>query len=93
MELQTEDKVLIYENKVDIMFAHQAGKIVLDGIVKKISQKVNLPTNYDKFGKEKLKRGFIVGRPFPPYYDWCRISTGTSQEVDKFVSAMLDIYS
>ena len=25
---------ILNENKVDIMFAHQAGKIVLDGIVK-----------------------------------------------------------
>ena len=41
---------ILNENKVDIIFAHQAGKIVLDGIVKKISQKVNLPTNYNKFG-------------------------------------------
>ena len=47
----------------------------------------------DILSKEMLDKGVIVGRPFPPFYDWCRISTGTSQEVDRFVSAMLDIYS
>ena len=40
-----------------------------------------------------LDKGVRVGRAFPPFYDWCRISTGTSQEVDKFISAMLEIYS
>ena len=47
----------------------------------------------DILSKEMLDKGVRVGRPFPPFYDWCRISTGTSQEVDRFVSAMLDIYS
>ena len=46
----------------------------------------------DILSKEMLDKGVRVGRPFPPFYDWCRISTGTSQEVDRFVSAMLDIY-
>ena len=41
---------ILSENKVDIMFAHQAGKIVLDGIIKKISKEIYLPTNYDRFG-------------------------------------------
>ena len=47
----------------------------------------------DDLSKEMLDKGIRVGRPFPPFYDWCRISTGTSQEVDKFISAMLEIYS
>jgi histidinol-phosphate aminotransferase len=47
----------------------------------------------DILSKEMLDKGVIVGRPFPPFFDWCRISTGTSQEVDRFVNAMLDIYS
>ena len=38
----------------------------------------------DEFGKEMLERGFIVGRPFPPYYDWCRISTGKVEDVEAF---------
>ena len=47
----------------------------------------------DILSKEMLNKGVRIGRPFPPFYDWCRISTGTSQEVDRFVNSMLDIYS
>ena len=47
----------------------------------------------DDLSKEMLAKGVRVGRPFPPFYDWCRISTGTSQEVDRFVSAMLEVYT
>lgn len=28
-----------------------------------------------------LEKGFRIGRPFPPLNDWCRISTGTIEEV------------
>ena len=44
----------------------------------------------DNLSKEMLDKGIRVGRAFPPFYDWCRISTGTSQEVDNFISAMLE---
>ena len=47
----------------------------------------------DILSKEMLDKGVRIGRPFPPFYKWCRISTGTSQEVDKFVNAMLEVYS
>ena len=47
----------------------------------------------DILSKEMLDKGVIVGRPFPPFYDWCRISTGTSEEVDKFINGMLEVYS
>ncbi len=47
----------------------------------------------DILSKDMLDKGVIVGRPFPPFYDWCRVSTGTSQEVDKFENAMLSIYT
>ena len=47
----------------------------------------------DKLSAEMLKKGVRIGRPFPPFYDWCRISTGTSEEVDKFINSMLEIYS
>ena len=47
----------------------------------------------DDLSKEMLAKGVRIGRPFPPFYDWCRISTGTSQEVDRFVNAMLEVYS
>ena len=47
----------------------------------------------DELGAQMLDKGVIIGRPFPPFYDWCRISTGTSEEVDKFINGMLEIYS
>jgi histidinol-phosphate aminotransferase len=47
----------------------------------------------DVLSKEMLSKGVRVGRAFPPFYDWCRISTGTTQEVDRFVNAMLEVYS
>ena len=47
----------------------------------------------DKLSVEMLEKGVRVGRPFPPFYDWCRISTGTSQEVDRFIESMLEVYS
>ncbi len=47
----------------------------------------------DKLSAEMLEKGVRVGRPFPPFYDWCRISTGTSEEVDRFIESMLDVYS
>ncbi len=47
----------------------------------------------DKLSAEMLEKGIRVGRPFPPFYDWCRISTGTSEEVDRFIESMLEVYS
>ena len=47
----------------------------------------------DKLSAEMFEKGVRVGRPFPPFYDWCRISTGTSEEVDRFIESMLEVYS
>ncbi len=43
-------------------------------------------------GPQMLEEGVRIGRPFPPFYDWCRISTGTLEEVDRFVDGMLKVY-
>lgn len=43
-------------------------------------------------GPAMLEKGVRIGRPFPPFYDWCRISTGTPEEVDLFIKGMLEIY-
>ena len=40
--------------------------------------------NIAAFNAEMLKEGVKVGRPFPPYTNWCRISTGTIEEVKFF---------
>ncbi|MDQ8182395.1 histidinol-phosphate transaminase [Pelagicoccus sp. SDUM812005] len=44
------------------------------------------------FQKMMKERGFLVGRPFPPYEDWCRISIGTQKEMESYKAAMLDVF-
>jgi histidinol-phosphate aminotransferase len=34
------------------------------------------------------ERGVMIGRPFPPLTDWCRISTGTMEDLEKFGSVL-----
>jgi len=45
-----------------------------------------------ELGEQMLAEGVRIGRPFPPFYDWCRISTGTDEEIDRFVQGMLKLY-
>ena len=45
-----------------------------------------------ELGPAMLAKGLRIGRPFPPFYDWCRISTGTLEEVDVFIKGMMEIY-
>jgi histidinol-phosphate aminotransferase len=37
------------------------------------------------------KRGVLVGRKFPPYDSWLRVSIGTAEEMTKFVKAFKEI--
>lgn len=43
--------------------------------------------------KAMAKENVLIGRPFPPLYDWCRISTGTTEEVNAFCNALKSVYS
>lgn len=36
-------------------------------------------------------RGVLVGRPFPPMLDWCRVSTGTDEQTLKFAGALREV--
>ncbi|WP_297338297.1 histidinol-phosphate transaminase [Algoriphagus sp.] len=36
-------------------------------------------------------KGIIIGRPFPPLNDWCRISTGTPEEVAMFTTTLKEV--
>jgi len=36
-------------------------------------------------------RNIMVGRPFPPMLDWCRVSIGTEDEMSTFLSVFEDI--
>jgi histidinol-phosphate aminotransferase len=40
------------------------------------------------FQKTMADRGILVGRPFPPYTDWCRVSLGTVEEMQRFAGAL-----
>ena len=46
----------------------------------------------DELGKQMLEKGVRIGRPFPPFYDWCRISVGTLPEVQAFTNALTEVY-
>ena len=39
------------------------------------------------------KQGVVIGRPFPPLYDWARISTGTMEEMHSFGKALEQVLS
>ena len=40
-----------------------------------------------------MKEGIRVGRPFPPLTDWCRISMGTEEQVERLCTATRKIFS
>lgn len=42
---------------------------------------------------EFRKRGVAVGRPFPPMLDYARVSIGTEDEMDRFMTAFREIFS
>jgi histidinol-phosphate aminotransferase len=44
-----------------------------------------------ELNKAFADRGMIIGRPFPPLNDWCRISTGTPEEVALFNKHLKEI--
>jgi histidinol-phosphate aminotransferase len=49
--------------------------------------------NIENLQQQMLAKGIMVGRPFPPFDDWCRISTGTLEEVIQFNDALKKVLS
>ena len=39
------------------------------------------------------KKGVVIGRPFPPLYNWARISTGTMEDMQSFGLALKEVLS
>lgn len=39
------------------------------------------------------KEGVSIGRPFPPFLNWARISTGTTEQVEQFGTALRKVMS
>ncbi len=48
--------------------------------------------NIDELGGRMLDKGIMVGRAFPPFYDWCRVSTGTLEETELFAQSLISLY-
>ncbi len=46
-----------------------------------------------EFGKKMLQHNIKVGRPFRPLLDWCRISTGKTEDMHAVVQALKELYS
>jgi len=46
----------------------------------------------NELGAKMLEKGVRVGRAFPPFYDWCRISTGTLEEMNLFAESLISLY-
>jgi histidinol-phosphate aminotransferase len=40
---------------------------------------------------DALAKGFLLGRAFPPYNDWVRVSIGTPQEMQSFVKILPEL--
>ena len=41
-----------------------------------------------EFNERMKAKNILVGRPFPPLMDWCRVSTGKLEDVEKFVKIL-----
>ena len=47
----------------------------------------------EKVNKAYLEQGIRVGRAFPPLNDWCRVSMGTLEQVEKLCAATKAIFA
>ena len=47
----------------------------------------------DKVAKFMKDKGVLIGRPFPPYYEWCRISTGKIEDLKVFGEKLKEFYA
>ncbi|MCA9744057.1 MAG: histidinol-phosphate aminotransferase family protein [Deferribacteres bacterium] len=44
-----------------------------------------------EFRREMRQRGLLVGRPFPPFLDWCRLSMAKPEEMHIFADAFREL--
>ena len=44
-----------------------------------------------EFQKAMREKGFLVGRPFPPYLEWCRLSMAMPGQMRLFCGALRDV--
>ena len=86
-----------YKDKEYIDFVLQKNKEALD-IVYNLFEKHNVRhikansnftffetgINFDEVKKRFLNHGIDVGRPFPPFLTWCRVSTAKPEDMKYF---------
>ena len=53
---------------------------------------VNMKKDVTAVGEDFLKKGFVVGRKFPPMNDWLRVSVGTEDEMSRFMKAFKELF-
>jgi histidinol-phosphate aminotransferase len=53
---------------------------------------VNVKKDVGGVGEEFLKKGFVVGRKFPPMNEWMRVSVGTADEMDRFMKGFKELF-
>ena len=53
---------------------------------------VNVKKDVTPVGEAFLKKGFVVGRKFPPMSEWLRISVGTDEEMKGFLKAFKELF-
>jgi len=46
-----------------------------------------------KLANRMLEHNVRVGRPFPPLHNWCRVSTGTEDDMAKWAEAMRKVFA
>lgn len=47
----------------------------------------------EQLNRQMEDKGVLIGRSFPPLTEWCRISTGTLEEVQRFNQALKEVMS
>ena len=77
------------------------GREIMKGAVTKMGRKMtDSQTNFvffhagmpvEQVQKAMLAKGFMIGRAFPPYADWVRISIGTPDEMRAVAAALPDV--
>ena len=45
------------------------------------------------FSAAMRRAGYMVGRPFPPYDSWCRVSMGTVEQMEGFAAALRSYFA
>jgi histidinol-phosphate aminotransferase len=53
---------------------------------------VNVKKDVTPVAQDFLKKGFIVGRKFPPLNEWLRVSVGTDEDMKGFMKAFREMF-